>query len=185
VSTDERARTPQDRGTTLPNPGETRFRVRLYDADGDAARHFTKGGPVEVWLEASEQPVDAGGSERLKYVLLPLAFPNYPIAREHAHRIDEILHALEAELEQALADAKKPIPTRDDGHRHVVRFARYSRAMPFSAECEVCMCELVDDVRTWARDRGLVDDTFLEERRPLVNTPTVKDAIEQAVNQDG
>jgi hypothetical protein len=182
VSTEERAHA-RNTAEVLPGPGQVRFRFDVDDVDGDPCKRFSPGGPVEVWMVASEQPIDAAGGDGYKFVVLPLAFPNYPIAVKHAERLQLLAGAFQAAVAEALEAADTAIPTRDDGHRHVVRFARYSRSIPFVAECEVCMCELVADVRTWARDRGLIDDTFLEERRPDVNTPTIAAAIEQAFNR--
>lgn len=178
MSTD-RART--ERGVTIPSPGETKFQVRLLNDDGADLRHFVKGGPVEVWLEASEQPLDnRGGTDGLQFVILPLGFPNYPIARTCAEGLGHALGALERAIERAQEAANTPIPTLDDGHRHVVRFARYARALPYVAMCEVCMEELVDDVMKWAGDRGLTTSG-----NPIAEPMNLRSAIENVVNRIG
>jgi hypothetical protein len=170
---------------TLPEAGKVRFRLQVDDRDGDPCHRFAPGGPVEVWLIASEQPIDAAGVDGYKYVVLPLCFPNYPIARRHVERLNLLADALASALLEAQVDADAAIPTLDDGHRHVVTFARYSRRLPFQAECELCMATLVEDVGEWARIRGFVEPDKLSRTFTIEDAASVKGAIEQAVNRDG
>lgn len=178
---------PRARGRdekTWPLPGTTRFRLQVLAHDGDPCTRFTPDGPVEVTILAEELPVGGDPAGRL-FVVLPLAFPNYPVAAEHAHAIGVACTLLETAIAEAVAHADDPIPSVDDGHRHVVRFARYSRAMPFSAECAVCMHTLVPDVAAWARDRGLVNvgnDTPADIAR---RKGSIAAAIERVHNRDG
>jgi hypothetical protein len=155
------------------------IRIAVENADGDSCKHFVQGGPVELWLTAYDS-----AAEGSKMVVLTLTLPNYPIGRRHAERLELLTAALTAAIEDAQIDGAAEIPTLDDGHRHVVRFARYRRALPWVAMCEVCMQELVPDVAKWAADRGLLGpggESFrLNERHG-----SVKAAIEQAVNRDG
>lgn len=179
---------PRARGRdemSWPEPGSIRFRIEVLSADGDPVTRFSPQGKAEVTLLASEQPADAAGRDGRLWVVLPLGFPNYPIAREHAHTIGLACTLLETAIAEALTHAGDAIPTRDDGHRHVVRFQRYSRTIPFSAECEVCMETLVPDVQAWARDRGLVNvgnDTHADIAQ---RKGTIAAAIERAFNRDG
>lgn len=187
MSTEQRAssgeRAPLHRDThTWPEPGAVRFRLEVVDVDGELAHRFAPSLPVEVTLIASEQPIDAPGGQGRRIIVVPLAFPNFPIARTHAEGLQSALGALERALERAAAAASSPIPAVDDGHRHVVRFERYARSLPFAASCEVCMAELVPNVHKWAVERGLL------ERGKLAYGPpgsSIRLEIEKTVNQDG
>lgn len=175
-----------DRGRTdehapWPTPGNTRFRFRVIDDDGELARRFYPAGGVELTILASEQPADAPGKTGYQYVVMPLSFPNYPIAREHGRAIDVACKLVETAIADALTHAADAIPSKDDGHAHVIVFERFSRALPFVATCEICMQEIVADVAAWAADRGIIPAGA--RHFGDVGPGTVKTAIELAVNR--
>lgn len=157
-----------------------RVRVELDSIDGDVCRHFTAAGPVEVLIVADAQPPEAFGRDGMRVGVWALRFPNWPIARKHADRLELLLDALNAALVEAQEAVVEKIPEPDDGHRHVVRFARYQRAVPIVAMCEVCMVELVPDVAAWARDRGLTTSGNV-----IAEPMNLKNVVEAAVNRIG
>lgn len=166
---------------------QTPFRVKLQDEDGDACHHFLKDGPVEVWIIAgpgrAAREDETVGVGDLKFMVEVLTFPNYEIARQHADALGLVARLLQNAIDEAREHAADPIPTLDDGHRHVVRFARYARKLPLVAMCEICMQELVPDVAKWAADRGLLGPGG-EAFRIHERHGTIVAAIEHAFNHE-
>lgn len=163
-------------------PPDSRFSISLDEYDGDPFHHFVKDGPVEVWLTVGPA-ADVGpagvidAAQPWRYLVHTLTFPNFPIAHVHVEGLKRALGQLERALERAREAADAPIATRDDGHYHVVRFARYKRALPVVAMCTVCMCELVPDAKQWATDRGLTTSGNI-----MAEPMNLRNAIEEAVN---